>query len=88
MSDGRVGRTLTSAAGVACLRASGGLGPQLISHVYGLLKAKGYDNSGRAPATADSFEGDDWLASAEGATWVIEVVDCLVDVVHGKSEGP
>ena len=63
------------------------MGPQLISHVYGLLKARGYDNGGTSP-TAESPEGDDWLASAEGATWVIEAVDRLVDVVHGKSEGP
>jgi hypothetical protein len=88
--DGRVGRTLTSVAGVACLRASGGVGPQLISHVHGLLKARGaYDGGGghtrAAPPAVGPLEGEDWLASAEGATWIIEVVDRLVDALHGSS---
>lgn len=77
--EGRVGRTLTSAAGVACLRASGGVGPQLTSHVYGLLKAKGYEP--QAP-------GEAWLASAEGATWVIGMVDRLVDVLGSHPAVP
>ncbi|KAF9520384.1 hypothetical protein BS47DRAFT_1370498 [Hydnum rufescens UP504] len=84
--DGRVGRTLTSVAGVACLRASGGVGPQLISHVYGLLKAREYDGGGHTPPAVGPLEGDDWLASAEGATWIIEVVDRLVDALHGSGE--
>jgi len=84
--DGRVGRTLTSVVGVACLRASGGVGPQLTSHVYGLLKARGYDGGGPTSPAVGPLEGDDWLASAEGATWVIEVVDRLVDALHGSGE--
>lgn len=72
-NEWQVGRTLTSVTGVACLRASGGVGPQLTSHVYGLLKAKGYDVS--------ETPGDVWLASVEGATWVIDVVDRLVEAL-------
>ncbi|KAG9102512.1 hypothetical protein FRC06_001926 [Ceratobasidium sp. 370] len=69
-------RTLTSAVAVASLRASGGVGPQLVSHVYGLLKARGFD-----PATAT--EDDHWLASEEGARWVIAVADAISDTVVG-----
>ncbi|KAF8326532.1 uncharacterized protein EI90DRAFT_2929932 [Cantharellus anzutake] len=69
-----INRALTSAVGVACLRASGGVGPQLTSHVYGLLKARDFGE--------ELSEGDQWLASADGATWVLGVVDRLVDSLH------
>lgn len=77
--EGRVGRALTSVTGVACLRASGGVGPQLTSHVYGLLKAHGYEKD---PAAAGTGEGGEWLCTAEGATWVINTVDKLVDILR------
>ena len=73
-TEGVINRALTSAAGVACLRASGGVGPQLTSHVYGLLKAKEYGDV--------LSEGDQWLASVDGATWIISLVDQLADLVH------
>lgn len=69
-------RTLTSAVAVASLRASGGVGPQLVSHVYGLLKARGYD-------TATETEDDRWLASEDGARWVIALADAISDAVVG-----
>ncbi|QRV76660.1 bZIP transcription factor [Ceratobasidium sp. AG-Ba] len=69
-------RTLTSAVAVASLRASGGVGPQLVSHVYGLLKARGFD-----PST--ETQDDHWLASEDGARWVISVADAISDVVVG-----
>lgn len=69
-------RTLTSAVAVASLRASGGVGPQLVSHVYGLLKARGFDPESET-------EDDRWLASEEGAQWVITVADAISDVVAG-----
>ncbi|KAG8769956.1 hypothetical protein FRC12_004619 [Ceratobasidium sp. 428] len=69
-------RTLTSAVAVASLRASGGVGPQLVSHVYGLLKARGFD-----PET--ETEDDHWLASEDGARWVISVADAISDTVVG-----
>lgn len=77
--EGRVGRALTSATGVACLRASGGVGPQLISHVYGLLKAHGYEGDAVAAGVG---EGEEWISTAEGATWIIGVVDKLVDALN------
>jgi hypothetical protein len=69
-------RTLTSAVAVASLRASGGVGPQLVSHVYGLLKARGYD-------AESETEDDHWLASEDGAVWVIAIADAISDTVVG-----
>jgi hypothetical protein len=69
-------RTLTSAVAVASLRASGGVGPQLVSHVYGLLKARGFDPKSET-------EDDRWLASEQGAEWVIALADAISDVVVG-----
>lgn len=79
--EGRVGRVLTSATGVACLRASGGAGPQLTSHVYGLLKAHNYEGDAAAAGTSD---GEQWLSTPEGAAWVINTVDKLLDVLEGS----
>ncbi|KAF8520105.1 hypothetical protein JB92DRAFT_2828247 [Gautieria morchelliformis] len=75
--SGNVNRTLTSVLGTACLRTEGGVGPQLTSHVFGLLKSHGDGYAGE-PAT----EGDRWLSSAEGTEWVINTVDALCDVVR------
>ncbi len=72
-TEGVINRALTSAAGVACLRTSRGVGPQLTSHVYGLLKAKEYGD--------ELNEGDQWLASVDGATWLIRLVDRLADLL-------
>ncbi|KAG8763237.1 hypothetical protein FRC11_005242 [Ceratobasidium sp. 423] len=69
-------RTLTSAVAVASLRASGGVGPQLVSHVYGLLKARGFD-------LASETDDDRWLASEQGAEWVIALADAISDAVVG-----
>lgn len=71
-------RTLTSAVAVASLRASRGVGPQLVSHVYGLLKARGFD-------LESETDDDRWLASEQGAEWVIALADAISDVVVGPS---
>lgn len=70
--QGNLSRTLGSVVGVACLRAEGRVGPQLTSHVFGLLKAR---------STKDLSEEDRWLASDEGAEWVIRTVDTLLDAI-------
>ena len=75
-AQGNLSRTLGSVVGTACLRAEGRVGPQLTSHVFGLLKARKEDRQ---------CEEDRWLSSDEGAEWVIRTVDELVDVV--TSEG-
>ncbi|PIL36767.1 hypothetical protein GSI_00457 [Ganoderma sinense ZZ0214-1] len=70
--QGNLSRALGSVVGTACLRAEGGVGPQLVSHVFGLLKARNVDGLS---------EEDRWLASDEGAEWVVRTVDAILDVV-------
>jgi len=77
--QGNLSRALGSVVGVACLRAEGRVGPQLTSHVFGLLKAR---------ATEGLSEEDRWLASDEGAEWVIRTVDTLLDVVIAERVDP
>ncbi|THH17623.1 hypothetical protein EW146_g3220 [Bondarzewia mesenterica] len=71
--QGNLSRALGSVVGVACLRTEGGVGPQLTSHVFGLLKARTMDNLN---------EEDKWLSSDEGTEWVIRTVDTLSDAVR------
>jgi len=70
--QGNLSRVLGSVAGIATLRAEGRVGPQLTSHVFGLLKARYIENQS---------EEDKWLSSDEGAEWVIRTVDDIMDVV-------
>jgi hypothetical protein len=74
----RAGRVLTSLIAIACLRAQTGVGPQVLSHVFGLRKA--FDDG-----TAERVEGGTWLASDEGSTWILETVDAIVrEIGAGK----
>lgn len=73
---GNLSRAMTSVVGSACLRAEGGVGPQLTSHVFGLLKAREAESQGY-----EMNEEDRWLASDEGTEWVIKTVDSILDVV-------
>lgn len=77
--QGNLSRTLGSVVGSACLRAEGGVGPQLTSHVFGLLKARGDESQN---------EEDRWLSSDEGAEWVVNTVDKISDAVllQGESD--
>ncbi|BGP57243.1 hypothetical protein JCM8202_002085 [Rhodotorula sphaerocarpa] len=74
----KVGRVLTSVVAIACLRAQGGVGPQVTSHVFGLRKAAEENLEGD-----EAIEGSAFLTSEEGATWVIEQVDRFVQAVGG-----
>ena len=73
---GNLGRVMSSVVGSACLRAEGGVGPQLTSHVFGLLKARVADGQGYEMNAEDR-----WLATDEGTEWVISTVDSILDVV-------
>ncbi|KAF8974392.1 hypothetical protein BDZ97DRAFT_1935297 [Flammula alnicola] len=75
LDQGNISRALGSVVGIASLRAEGGVGPQLISHVFGLLKAR---------LTENQNEEDKWLSSDEGTEWVIRIVD---EVLDGVSAG-
>lgn len=70
--QGNLSRALGSVVGTACLRAEGRVGPQLTSHVFGLLKAR---------YTEGLSDEDYWLATDEGTEWTIRTVDTILDVV-------
>ncbi|KAK4139677.1 uncharacterized protein C8A04DRAFT_15618 [Dichotomopilus funicola] len=86
---GVVGRTLTSVVAVACLRAQTGVGPQVVSHVFGLRKAVeqgahreefvGLDAEGEKEA-----EGIERLAGDEGCEWLLKSVDAIAEAVGGS----
>lgn len=76
--QGKVGRVLTSVVAVACLRAQQGVAPQVASHIFGLR------NSAEAGSGAEleaRFDGQDFLTSDEGAIWVLNEVDRIVEVI-------
>src|SRR5713226_3074058 len=77
--QGNLSRALGSVVGIACLRTAGRVGPQLTSHVFGLLKAR---------TAQDLTEEDRWLASDEGTEWVIRTVDTVLDVVMAERGDP
>lgn len=81
---GRTGRILTSIIAIACLRAQSGVGPQVISHVFGLRKALDDGTWKDDDLGEQSEETTRWLASDEGNMWIIEQVDAIV---AGLSEG-
>ncbi|GAA5959505.1 hypothetical protein JCM3765_002350 [Sporobolomyces pararoseus] len=77
----KLGRVLTSVVAVACLRAQGGVAPQVTSHVFGLRKSLEPDSG--VDKEEEKIEGQEWLASEEGCQWVLEQVDRIVQVVAG-----
>lgn len=80
-----LGRLLTSVVGICCLRAQGGVGPQVLSHVFGLRKAL---EDGTWANDVESEEGAKWLAGEEGNTWILSSVDKIVEAIsegHGSN---
>ena len=75
--DNPIGRVLTSVVAVSCLRAQGGVGPQVMSHVMGLRRSMG----SKVPGTKAEVEGEEWLATDEGSIWVLNMVDKIVEAV-------
>lgn len=71
-----VNRLRTSLVAIAALRSQGGVGPQVTSHIWGLLKAKS-----SISAQDDNKHGLEWLASEEGAEWVVKTVDQVRAIV-------
>jgi hypothetical protein len=79
-----VGRVLTSLVAIACLRTQTGVGPQVVSHIFGLRKA--YEHGDAHAEGEQPVEGGEWLASDEGNLWLLESVDKLAHAIGG-SEG-
>jgi hypothetical protein len=75
--QGNLSRAMGSVVGMATLRAEGGVGPQLVSHTFGLLKARN-DRVQEGMVT----EEDRWLASDEGTEWVLRTVDEILEGVE------
>ena len=75
LDQGNLSRALGSVVGIASLRAEGGVGPQLTSHTFGLLKARN---------TEYQTEEDKWLSSDEGTEWVLRTVDEVLDGVSSE----
>ncbi|KAL4922895.1 hypothetical protein BDW62DRAFT_207543 [Aspergillus aurantiobrunneus] len=76
-----VGRVGASIMAISCLRAQTGVGPQVVSHVFGLRKAL---EDGTWAQDVESEEGARWLAGEEGNEWILRSVD---EIVEGISEG-
>ncbi|KAI4726906.1 hypothetical protein E4T49_05348 [Aureobasidium sp. EXF-10728] len=74
---GNVGRVLTSIVAVSCLRTQTGVGPQVLSHVFGLRKAF------KDGSAEKDVQGGEWLAGDEGSVWLLESVDRLVEALSG-----
>ncbi|KAK4452206.1 hypothetical protein QBC34DRAFT_399445 [Podospora aff. communis PSN243] len=73
-----IGRNLTSVVAISCLRAQTGVGPQVLSHVFGLRKGveQGTHKEEFAGAAAEA-EAIERLASDEGCEWLLESVDAI-----------
>ncbi|CAJ2512560.1 Uu.00g055750.m01.CDS01 [Anthostomella pinea] len=78
----KVGRVLTSLVAIACLRSQTGVGPQVVSHIFGLRKA--YENGDASAKGEQPVEGGEWLAGEDGNMWMLENVDNLVGVIGGS----
>lgn len=72
-----MGRVLTSIVAVSCLRTQTGVGPQVLSHVFGLRKAF------KDGSAEKEVEGGEWLAGDEGSVWLLESVDRIVEALSG-----
>lgn len=76
-----VGRVLTSLVAIATLRAQTGVGPQVLSHVFGLRKAIDQGFHEREAETPEERKGMEWLAGEEGCEWVLRSVDEITEAV-------
>jgi hypothetical protein len=72
---------------IACLRAQTGVGPQVLSHVFGLRKGV-EDGSYKQDAQGEAESGVQYLASDEGIEWILKTIDRIVEVVGGASFAP
>lgn len=83
--DTHVGRVLTSLIAIACLRAQTGVGPQVVSHIFGLRKA--YERGDANSEGEVEVKGGEWLSGEEGNKWVLEWIDDLVRGIGTMQEG-
>ncbi|KAK0545573.1 hypothetical protein OC846_004894 [Tilletia horrida] len=72
-----VDRLRTSLVAISALRAQGGVGPQVTSHIWGLLKAAKSIQAGE-----EGEKGRRWLTTEEGSEWVVRTVDKICELVE------
>ncbi|PMB67713.1 Dol-P-Man:Man(5)GlcNAc(2)-PP-Dol alpha-1,3-mannosyltransferase [Beauveria bassiana] len=84
--DGRrLGRVMTSVVAVACLRAQTGVGPQVLSHVFGLRKALSDGTYKQDGMSEDEERAARWLAGDEGSEWLLKSVDRVSSALGGSN---
>lgn len=79
----KTGRVLTSVIAIACLRAQTGVGPQVLSHVFGLRK--GIEDGTYQAQGEEAIEGAEWLATDEGSEWILRTVDKISEALGGSN---
>lgn len=80
-----IGRVLTSLIAIACLRAQTGVGPQVVSHVFGLRKA--YERGDAHNEGEVEIPGGEWLSGEAGNKWLLESIDELVRAIGTRQDG-
>lgn len=82
-----VGRVLTSLVAISCLRAQTGVGPQVLSHVFGLRKTL-EDGSWKRDRVVESEAAVEWLSGDDGSEWILKSVDRIVEAMGGGHFAP
>ncbi|WWC91428.1 uncharacterized protein L201_006374 [Kwoniella dendrophila CBS 6074] len=81
----KIGRVLSSIIAITCLRTQRGVGPQLLSHVFGLKKAQLTLNPPSNKEGSNEIDKiaqeENWLCTDQGVTWILESADKLSQVV-------
>lgn len=77
-----VNRLRVSLTTIAALHAQGGVGPQVTSHIYGLLRSPSSFAHVQGPERA----GLDFLASTQGAEWLLRTINHVCFVVNGTED--
>ncbi|TQS34343.1 hypothetical protein Golomagni_05276 [Golovinomyces magnicellulatus] len=83
-----LGRIMTSIIAISCLRAQTGVGPQVLSHVFGLRKGMEDGTYKADNMTAEEEAAARWLASDEGSEWILKTVDEIAEALGGSNFAP
>lgn len=74
---------MTSVIAISCLRAQTGVGPQVLSHIFGLRK--GVEDRSYKAEGEEVVESAEWLASNDGSEWLLKAVDSISEALGGSS---
>lgn len=83
-----LGRVLTSVIAISCLRAQTGVGPQVLSHVFGLRKGMEDGTYKQDELSEEELAAARWLASNEGSEWILKTVDEISKALGGSNFAP